>query len=206
MIEVFDCEQYSPEWYACRMGLPTASEFHKLFMKGKKADEESKTRRRYMLDLIGERLTGQPRETFSNSHMQRGKDMEAEACAYYAVLEDVEPTTVGFIRNEKAGCSPDRLIGSDGLLQVKTMLPPLLLALHLAPPTAVYTEHDAQLYGELWITGREWSELLVYWPGIKPFRKKVYRDEAKIKSIELGVEMFISELLETMAKLEARAA
>lgn len=202
-IEVFDCDQYSPEWYACRLGLPTASEFHKLFMKGKKPGEESKTRRRYMLDLIGERLTGQPRETFSSGHMQRGKDMEAEACAFYAVLEDAEPTTVGFIRNEKAGCSPDRLIGSDGLLQVKTMLPPLLLDLHLTTPPEKYTEHDAQLYGELWVTGREWAELLVYWPGIKPYRKRVHRDEAKITSIDLGVTMFLSEMAETMAQLEA---
>jgi hypothetical protein len=203
VIETFDCEQYSPEWYACRLGLPTASEFHKLFMSGKKKGEESKTRRRYMLDLIGERLTGQPRETFSSSHMQRGKEMEAEAAAFYEFTEDAQLSTVGFMRNEKAGCSPDRLVGSDGLLQIKTMLPPLLLDLHLTTKPDEYTEHDHQLYGELWVTGRQWSELLIYWPGVKPFRKKVYRDETKITSIHLGVELFTNEMLEMMAQLEA---
>jgi hypothetical protein len=203
VIEVFDCEQYSPEWYAARLGIPTASEFHKLFMSGKKKGEESKTRRRYMLDLIGERMTGQPRETFSSQHMQRGKDMEAEACSYYAVLEDVEPATVGFVRNGNAGCSPDRLIGSNGLLQIKTMLPPLLLDLHLTTKPEEYDEHDHQLYGELWVCEREWNELLIYWPGVKPFRKRVYRDEVKIKSLELGVELFKNEMDELMARLEA---
>lgn len=156
-----------------------------------------------MLDLIGERITGQPRETFSSKHMDRGKEMEAQAADFYSLLTDADLETVGFIRNSKAGCSPDRLIGADGLVQFKTMLPPLLLDLHLRLTPDEYDEHDAQLYGELWIAEREWTELFVYWPGIKPFRKKVYRDEAKIKQIEFGVEVFTNEMEELMAKLEA---
>lgn len=202
-MKIFDCEQYSPEWYACRMGIPTASEFHKLFMSGRKKGEESKTRRRYMLDLIGERMTGQPRETFSSVHMQRGKEMEAEACKLFSFLDDTDLATVGFMRNEQAGCSPDRLVGENGLLQIKTMLPPLLLDLHLTVDPKEYDEHDHQLYGELWISEREWTELFVYWPGVKPYRKRVYRDEAKITSIALGVEMFLNEMHELMNKLEA---
>lgn len=203
MIEVFDCAQGSPEWFDCRKGIPTASEFHKILMRGAKKGEESKTRRRYMLDLIGERKTGKPRDPYSNYHMERGKDMEAEACDLFAFLDDVEPQRVGFIRNGEAGCSPDRLIGSSGLLQVKTMIPALLLDLHLTKSPDDYTDHDCQLYGELWVAEREWTELFVYWPGIKPFRRRVYRDEKAIKSIELGCEMFLNEMHELMMKLEA---
>lgn len=203
MPQIFTCEQYSPEWYAARLGLPTASEFGKLFMSGKKAGEASKVRRRYMLELIAERITGQPREGVNTSHMQRGKDLEAEAVACYAMLENVEPERVGFVRNEKAGCSPDRFIGFDGMLQIKTMLPPLLLDLHLTTKPDEYTEHDCQLYGELWVCEREWNDLLVYWPGIKPFRKRVYRNEKAIKSLELGVEMFLNEMEEILVQLEA---
>lgn len=204
MIEIFDCVQGSPEWFDCRKGIPTASEFHKLLMKGQKKGEESKTRRRYMLELIGERMTGQPRDTYSSYHMERGKEMEAEACKLYAMLEDIDLQTVGFIRRDKrAGCSPDRLVGSNGLLQIKTMMPPLLLDLHLTKKPADYDEHDCQLYGELWVAEREWTELFIYWPGIKPYRKRVYRDEAKIKSIELGVEMLHNEMDELMQQLEA---
>jgi hypothetical protein len=205
MIEVFDCAQYSPEWFDCRKGIPTASEFHKLLMNGQKKGEASKTRRRYMLDLIGERMTGQPRETFSSKHMERGKVMEAEAADFYeAFIANDEVSTIGFIRRDKrSGCSPDRLVGSNGMLQIKTMLPPLLLDLHLTTKPDEYTEHDCQLYGELWVAEREWTDLLVYWPGIKPFIRRVYRDEAKIKSIELGVELFHNEMEEVMTQLEA---
>lgn len=203
MIEVFDCAQYSPEWYAARLGIPTASEFHKLSMRGKKAGEASKTRRRYMLDLIGERMTGQPRETFQSAHMQRGKEMEAQAADFYSFLQDADISTVGFVRNGKAGCSPDRLVGKNGLLQIKTMLPPLLLDLHLTVSPEDYDEHDHQLYGELWVTEREWIDLLIFYPGVKPFSKRVFRNEMKIKSLELDVEMFTNEMLELMTKLEA---
>jgi hypothetical protein len=68
MIEVFDCEQGTDPWYACRLGIPTASRFKDVLAKG-----EGKTRKRYLLDLAGERLTGECAETFSNVHMERGK-------------------------------------------------------------------------------------------------------------------------------------
>jgi hypothetical protein len=70
----------------------------------------------------------------------------------------------------------------------------------------VPSEHEAQLQGQLWVAEREWVDFVSYWPGLDLFVKRVYRDETKIKSIELGVEMFLSEMLEVMAKLEARAA
>lgn len=200
MIEVFNCAQYSDEWYAARLGIPTASEFHKLFMKGLKKGEESKTRRRYMLELVGERMTGQPRETYQSTHMQRGKEMEQEAADYYSYLTDEELEAVGFIRNGKAGCSPDRLCGKNGMVQFKTMMAPLLLDLHLE---GYKNDHECQQLGELWIAEREWNDLFIFWPGIKPIRHRVYRDEAKIKSLELGVEMFTNEMLELMTKLEA---
>jgi hypothetical protein len=202
VIEIFNCEQYSDEWYTARLGIPTASEFHKIFMKGVKKGEESKVRRRYMLDLVGERLTGQPRETYGGGHLKRGKEMEAEAADHYAFLTDTEPQTVGFIRNGEAGCSPDRLVGNNGMVQFKTMLAPLLLDLHLE---GYKNDHECQQLGELWIAEREWNDLYIYWPGIKPFRHRVYRDEVKIKSLELGLEMFRNEMYELMQQLEKAA-
>jgi hypothetical protein len=73
-LQVFQCEQGSADWYSCRLGIPTASKFKDVLAKG-----EGKTRKRYMLDLAGERLTGEPAEGFTNAYMERGKLMEDEA-------------------------------------------------------------------------------------------------------------------------------
>jgi hypothetical protein len=202
VIELFTCEQNSAEWHQCRMGIPTASEFATVLMQGKKKGEPSVTRRKYLLTLIGERLTGNPSgELYTNRHMERGHAMEPEARRLYCFAKDVEPQQVGFIRNGEKGASPDSLVGNDGMLEIKTKLPHLQLELLLSKE--VPKEHEAQLQGQLWVAEREWVDFVSYWPGLEPFIKRVYRDEIAIKSIELGVEMFLNEMHELMARLEA---
>lgn len=202
MIEVFDCAQNTPEWHQCRMGIPTASEFATVLMQGKKKGEPSVMRRKYMLTLIGERMTGQPsEELYTNRHMQRGHAMEPDARRLYCFAKDVEPKLVGFIRNGEKGASPDSLIGADGMLEIKTKLPHLQLELLLSKE--VPKEHWTQLQGQLWVAEREWVDFVSYWPGLEPFIQRVYRDELAITSIALGVEMFLNDMNELMGQLEA---
>jgi hypothetical protein len=204
VIEVFDCEQGTPDWFACRMGIPTASEFATVLMHGKKKGEPSATRRKYMLTLLGERLTGKPVESYSNANMLRGKEHEPEARRLYQFIRDEDTKQVGFIRNGNKGCSPDLLVNANGMTEFKSNQPHILLEMHLADE--VPKEHECQLQGGLWVAEREWIDFMAYWPGIEPFIKRVYRDEVKIKSIELGVEMFNNELHELLTKLEQKAA
>lgn len=195
--------QGTPEWHACRLGLPTCSEFATVLMQGRKKGEPSVTRRKYMLTLIGERLTGNPSDelSYTNRHTERGHAMEPEARRLYAFAHEVEPQIVGFIRNGEKGGSPDALIGDAGMLEIKTKLPHLQLELLLAKE--VPAEHVTQLQGLLWVAEREWIDFVSYWPGLEPFIKRVHRDEVAIKSIALGVEMFLNEMNELMNKLEA---
>jgi hypothetical protein len=90
--------------------------------KGKDGGK-SLTRKTYMLKLAGEILTGEPMESYSNEHMERGKEQEAEAREAYELMKDVDCQQVGFIVNGDKGCSPDSLIGDDGGLEIKTALP-----------------------------------------------------------------------------------
>lgn len=203
-LEIIDCEQGSPEWFKHRMGIVTASEFATVMAKGREGGD-SKTRRKYMLTLIGEQLTGEPHESFTNKHMERGNEMEAEARSYYAFMADAEPVKVGFLKRGRVGCSPDSLIGENGMHEIKTKQPHLHLEVLIAdklPP-----EHVAQCQGALWVAGREWIDFQSYWPRMPPFIKRAYRDEAYIKKIEQSVNDFLSEMDELMHKLtQGRAA
>jgi len=184
------------------MGIPTASEFSTVLMQGRKKGEPSATRRKYMLTRIGERMTGKVVEGYTNANMLRGKEHEPEARALYRAMNyDVDVSQVGFIRNGEKGCSPDLLVGNDGMAEFKSNQPHILLDMHLQ--NAVPTEHAPQLQGNLWVGEREWIDFMSYWPGLPPFVRRVYRDETMIKSIELGVEMFLNEMHELMTKLEA---
>lgn len=200
MMQVIDCEQGSPEWFKVRAGMPTASEFATVMASGRNG-AESKTRRTYMLKLAGEILTGEPMESFTNVHMERGKAMEDEARNFYAFLRDADPTRVGFVVNGPKGCSPDSFIGDDGMLEVKTKLPHLMIECLLKdefPP-----DHRAQCQGALWVAEREWIDIAVYWPKLPLFVKRAYRDEDYIRSIAAAVDQFNAELHETVAKVRS---
>jgi hypothetical protein len=198
MMRIVDCEQGSPEWVAARVGIPTASEYKTLHGIKKEARDKV-TRRTYMLKLAGEVLTGEVQESYQNDHMQRGKDMEAEARRLYAFMSDADPRQVGFIVNGPKGCSPDSLIGDNGVLEVKTKLPHLTIDCLLKDEFP--TEHKAQCQGALWVAEREWVDIAVYWPRLPLFVKRAYRDEAFIKTISQAVDDFNAELAETVHRI-----
>lgn len=202
-IQIITCDQNSPEWFTARLGIPTASEFATVMAKGK-GSADSKTRKTYMLKLIGERLTGEPTESYSNAHMERGKVMEEEARNAYAFQTDNEPELVGFIRNGEKGASPDSLIGTDGLLEIKTKLPHLQLAVLLA--NELPAEHKAQVQGQIWVAEREWCDFCSYWPGLPVFITRVYRDDAYIKELSDGVDKFLSEMNDLQEQIKQRYA
>ena len=191
MIEIYRGEQGTDEWRQMRAGIPTASEFATVLAKGR-GGGESKTRRTYLLKLAGERLTGEPAESYSNGHMERGKAMEAEARDAYAFMRDAEYEQVGFIRNGNAGCSPDGLIGDDGMVEIKTKLPHLQLEVLLA--NELPAEHIAHCQGAWWIAEREWLDFVSYWPRLNLFVTRVVRDEAYIARLKIEVADFNEEL------------
>lgn len=188
MMQVFtDLEQGSPEWFAARAGIPTASKFATVMAKG-----EGKTRSDYMRRLAGEILTGEPQEQFSNTHTDRGNAMEDEARETYAFINDAEVQRVGFIRNGNKGASPDSLVGADGGLEIKTALPHIQidrLERDRLPP-----EHKAQVFGNIWLAEREWWDFVSYWPRLPVLTVRVYRDEEYIKALSDEIDRFNDEL------------
>lgn len=199
MIEIFPMEQNTPEWAAARLGIPTASMYATVMASGK-GGGDSKTRRTYLYKLAGEIITETPAENYMNSHMERGHAMEEEARTAYEVMRSKhELTRVGFIKNGRTGCSPDSLIGKDGMVELKSKLPHLMIEVILRndmPP-----EHKAQCQGQLWVSEREWVDLAVYWPGMPIFIHRCYRDEPYIKEIASAVAAFNEELDSVVEKI-----
>lgn len=199
-MQVIDCEQGTAEWFAARAGIPTASMFATVLASGK-GGAESKTRATYMRKLAGEIITGEPMESYSNEHMERGKVMEAEARDLYAFERLVDPVQVGFIRSGDKGCSPDSLIGDDGMCEVKTKLPHLQI--EVLERGELPAEHKAQCQGALWVAEREWIDFVSYWPKLPLFVKRVYRDEAYIADLSKAVDTFNGELAALVARVKA---
>ena len=200
-IQIFNCAQSSPEWFAARLGIPTASDFADVLSSGK-GGGDSKTRRTYMLKLLGELMTGEPAGNFTNVHLQRGKEMEDEARQAYVTATGNVVQRVGFIRRGDVGCSPDGLIGEYGVLEIKTKLPHLQLEVLLKDE--VPSEHVAQIQGQLFVTGRKWVDFVSYWPHLPVLVKRVERDEPYIEKLQEGLQKFNQELTDLALKVSGK--
>lgn len=196
MIIHAEVEQGSAEWHALRAGKVTASEFDTVQAQGRGGP--SKTRQTYLYKLAGEIITGQVQESYTNGHMERGKVMEDEARAWYEIMHGAVQQ-VGFIQEERVGYSPDGLVGDKGLLEIKTKLPHLLIPVLFSEEFP--TEHKAQCQGGLWVSEREWIDLVCYWPGMPVAVRRAYRDEVYIAELRKAVSVFVDELDEIVNKL-----
>lgn len=194
-IEVFDMDQNSDAWLKIRSGIPTASSFQCLMAES----ADRKGRATYMRKIAGEIISGVPNESFRTEAMDRGHAMEDDARRKYAFMCDAEPELVGFIRNGARGCSPDALIGTDGLLEIKTQRPDILIETILKDefPSA----HKAQTQGGLLISERDWCDIVVFYTGMPWFCKRAYRDVKYIAALSRAIDEFNEETAELVEKI-----
>jgi hypothetical protein len=91
--------------------------------------------------------------------MERGLIVEAEAADWYEFDRDVTVQRVEFItdHNHMIGCSPDRLVGDNGLLEIKAPLPQTQVDYWLSGE--IHARFRPQLQGQLYITKRSWVDI-----------------------------------------------
>lgn len=153
-------KQGTEEWLADRVGFVTASRFKDVLAKGQGA-----TRRKYLLQLVAERLTGLPTDTYSNAHMDRGNEQEPFARMAYEAQTGNMVEETGFIKmNDRVGGSPDGLIGTDGGVEIKSVIP--TVQLETISKGGYPAAHKAQIQGSLWVTGRDWWDFVRYSPDL----------------------------------------
>ena len=197
---VTDIEQGTPEWLALRLGIATASELDCLLVSGKHPTGFGVAAFTYMDQLIGERITEEAAELpFQTKATIRGHEQEGVALSLYEAREEVKVQKVGIILNRGIGYSPDGLVGTDGLIEIKTKLPKFQVGVILSGE--VPKEHVAQCQGGLWASDREWIDFISYWPGMPLFVKRMNRDEAMIRKIAERVKLFYEILDERMNKV-----
>ena len=192
MIYRVDVEQGTEEWFRARSGIPTASRFSDVMAQG-----AGKLRRNYLYTLAAERAFGvRSSISISNKHMEFGTACEPKAREMYEFLRDVEVTQTGlFILRDGdcvAGASPDGMVGDDGLIEIKTKLPHLLMEIH--DRDEIPPEYIAQVQGQLWVTDRKWTDFVAYYPEAPVFIKRVERDEDYIAKMRAEVTRFCLDI------------
>ena len=193
-MKTYHCAQGSEEWLERRLGIPTASEFDRIITPAKL--ELSKSSKPFMCKKLAEWMYGAPLEAFVSPWMERGKGLEAEAVRYYEMDRDVETSAVGLVTTDDGmiGASPDRLVGDDGLLEMKC--PALETHVgYMLDPSSLVADYRMQTQGQLWVCGdREWSDLMSYYPG---FPSVIVRQQVDTK-VSLALSTHIPAFVDTM--------
>jgi len=195
-----DVAQYSQEHDRLRLGIPTSSNFHKIITPQGKP---SKQWREYACVLIAERLLHRKLEFYNSPAMERGLIVEAEAADWYEFDQDVTVQRAGFITDDRRrmGCSPDRLVGDEGLLEVKAPLPHTQVEYWLSGE--VSERFRPQLQGQLYVSQRSWVDILCWHDVLPKLVVRVEPDEKFITALDRELQIFNYFIERVMEKIRA---
>src|SRR5210317_183348 len=190
-------EQLSQEWFEARLGKVTASRVSDVLATRK--GQESTVRAKYKLQLATERLTNKKTDTHMNQAMQDGIEREPMAREIYEKLKDVTVEEVGFVQHpaiERAGASPDGLVGDDGIIEIKCPIETTHTTNLLE--RKLPSKYKPQVQFQLSTTGRKWCDFISYNPNFEPRLQliviRVERDDEYIEMLEFEILKFLAEV------------
>jgi putative phage-type endonuclease len=198
--------QGTDEWKQLRLGKVTASRVADVIAKTKSG--YSASRANYMAQLIAERLTGTVAESYTNAAMQHGTETEPEARSAFEFYQGVTVKQVAFVPHPKidqAGCSPDGLVGDDGLVEIKC--PNTATHLETLLGQAIPSKYEAQMQFQMACTGRKHCDFVSYDPRMpehmRLFVKRLERDDKRISEIETEIADFLLEMAVKLSQLNS---
>ena len=211
--------QRTDAWMQQRLGKVTASRVADVLAKIKSG--ESASRKNYKMELVVQRLTGQPQESFTNAAMEWGTATEPQARMAYEAHTGLFVEEVGFIDHptiEGFGCSPDGVVGETLHSKHNSITPMTGLIEIKCPNTATHIEtvlenkapskYIPQMQCQMAVTGAKWCDFVSFDPRVPEDLQllvvRVERDQEYIDSMEVEVKQFLSEVLDLFNQLKAR--
>jgi len=198
-MKIINVQQGSPEWIAARLGIPSASNFDKIITPAKLKPSSSQDI--YLSQLVAEWFLRAPMDDARSGFMDRGVELEPEAAKFYSFDTDRDVIEVGFCLTDDgaAGCSPDRLVGKDGLLEIKC--PGAVQHMDYLLHGGLRDKYWMQVQGQLWVTGRRWCDLLSYHPTIPNVTDRIVPDADVQAALSREIPAFCVKLAAAKARL-----
>ncbi len=199
-------EQGTDEWHQVRLGKVTASKVGDALMNPSTAGFQN-----YRAQLVCERLTGRPTETFKSAAMEHGTETEPQARAMYTMTTGRMVQEIGFVDHPTigmSGASPDGLVGEQGLIEIKCPQP----TEHIRVLTGgtIKKQYLSQMQWQMACTGREWCDFVSFCPDLPDdlttHIQRVEIDSQAIREMEQGVQAFLDEVEALTSKLTRKVA
>ena len=197
-------QQGTDSWHQIRCGKVTASRVADIIAKTKSG--YSTSRENYLAQLVCERMTGKPTESFTNAAMLHGTETEPFARAAYEAAKNVLVDELGFATHptiSMAGASPDGLVGEVGLVEIKC--PNTATHIDTLLTQTVPTKYITQMQWQMACTQRQWCDFVSFDPrmdeGLQLFIKRVEYDPIYVAQLEKEVINFLMDVEDKIQKL-----
>lgn len=174
-------EQQTEEWFAVRRGKMSASHATAIGANGKGLQT-------YILEMMSEAYSSAEKEHYSNADTERGNELEGDARELYELETGSVVKGVGFVElDDYSGCSPDGLIGDDGLVEIKCPNDKNYFKFLL--DGKVDSKYIWQVQMQMLVTKTEWCDLVYFNPNFKPSIKitKVRLDPVAQEKLMIGL-------------------
>lgn len=139
------------------------------------------------------------RDEYTNKHIERGNELEPLARDIYELKTGNEVEQVGFVQSdEHVGCSPDGLIGEDGLVEIKCPNDYNHYKIIRDGEDGIKSKYLWQVQMQLMVTGRDWCDLVYYNPNFPEsiVKFRIEPDEEKFENLEKGIKSGVEMIKE----------
>ena len=194
--------QGSDEWLAMRLGLLTASEMKHIITPTLKVANNDKTRS-HIYELLAQRISRYVEPMYVSDDMLRGVEEEFYARQVYAE-HHAQVEQCGFITNDRwgftIGYSPDGLVGSDGLIEIKSRRQKFQVQTIVENLTGgtIPADYVMQCQTGLLVSEREWLDFISYSGGLPMAVVRVWPDDAVQGAIIEAAAAFEAKLAECL--------
>lgn len=187
------------EWVAARRGILTASKMFDALAVSKRDGKPLKARSDLIRSLVVERLAEVSTPHFVTDAMQWGIDYEEAAVSEYEIKAGTLCSEAGLFMHPTIkflGATPDRLVGSDGIVEAKCPTPETHYTYWLNK--TLPDDYEPQVMTQLAVTGRQWCDFISYHPSFPEHMRlvvvRVDRNPARIAEIEAAAETLLAEV------------
>ena len=200
-------QQGTVEWHQLRLGKVTASRVADILAKTKSGPSAS--RGNYLIELALQRVTKTIEESYQNEAMQWGTQTEPQARVAYEVKTGNFVDQIAFINHPHIlgfGCSPDGLVGNDGLIEIKC--PNSATHWSYIKANKPPEKYIIQMQAQMAVTGAKWCDFVSFDPRM-PERSQllivhVPRDPEFILFMEAEIKQFLNEVEVEVNLMEKR--
>lgn len=205
-MNIIDCEQGDSTWFKARLGCVTSSKVANAIAKLKRKEGEAAVRAACRMEIVAETLSGKTPPHYVSEWMAAGIEKEPLARTAYEMLFGLEVRRVGLVmhpRIARGAASPDGIVGSDGLMEIKC--PKTITHLQYMADGVVPEQYQPQMLWQMACCERAWCDFVSYDPDLPEdfqlFVKRFPRNDEAIAAMEAEVLTFLEEVDASIARL-----